>query len=55
MVIAIFGLRTAEQTLDTLITSLERLCLKEDRTWKERKFNQTKSVKKENYLLLFFH
>jgi hypothetical protein len=42
MVAMVLGLRTAGQTLHTLTTSLERLCSKEDRTWKERVFNQTK-------------
>ncbi|CAF3735108.1 unnamed protein product [Rotaria sp. Silwood1] len=42
MVVVVLGLRTTGQTLTTLTTSLERLCSKEDRTWKERKFNQTK-------------
>jgi len=42
MVVIVLGLRTAGQTLNTLTTSLERLCSKEDRTWKERIFNQTK-------------
>ncbi|CAF2692291.1 unnamed protein product [Rotaria sp. Silwood2] len=42
MVVVVLGLRTIGQTLTTLTTSLERLCSKEDRTWKERKFNQTK-------------
>jgi hypothetical protein len=40
MVVIIVGLRTAGQTLNTLTTSLERLCAKEERTWKERIFNQ---------------
>ncbi|CAF1078764.1 unnamed protein product [Adineta ricciae] len=42
MVVVVLGLRTSGQTLGTLTASLERLCLKEDRTWKERIFNQTK-------------
>jgi len=42
MVVVVLGLRTAGQTLNTLTTTLERLCSKEDRTWKERIFNQTK-------------
>jgi len=42
MVVMILGLRTSGLTLQSLITSLERLCSKEDRTWKERIFNQTK-------------
>jgi hypothetical protein len=43
MVVIVLGLRTSGQTLSTLTTSLERLCSKEDRTWKERIiFNQTK-------------
>lgn len=45
MVVAVLGLRTSGLTLNSLITSLERLCSKEDRTWKERIFNQTKLVK----------
>jgi hypothetical protein len=39
MVVVIVGLRTAGQTLNTLTLSLERLCAKEERTWKERIFN----------------
>lgn len=46
MVVVVLGLRTAGQTLASLITSLERLCSKEDRNWKERQFNQTKLVNK---------
>ncbi len=46
MVVVVLGLRTAGQTLNSLTTSLERLCSKEDRTWKERLFNQTKLVRK---------
>ncbi|CAF0941265.1 unnamed protein product [Adineta steineri] len=42
MVVVVLGLRTSGLTLSTLTTSLERLCSKEDRTWKERVFNQTK-------------
>lgn len=42
MVLVVLGLRTAGLTLHSLNTSLERLCAKEDRTWKERIFNQTK-------------
>jgi len=42
MVVVVLGLRLAGQTLNSLTTSLERLCSKEDRTWKERIFNQTK-------------
>jgi hypothetical protein len=42
MVVVVLGLRIAGQTLNSLTTSLERLCSKEDRTWKERLFNQTK-------------
>ncbi len=49
MVAMVLGLRTAGQTLHTLTTSLERLCSKEDRTWKERVFNQTKLVRKIIY------
>lgn len=44
MVVVIIGLRTAGQTLNTLTSSLERLCAKEERTWKERIFNQLKLV-----------
>lgn len=44
MVVVILGLRTAGQTLNSLTASLERLCSKEDRTWKERLCNQTKLV-----------
>jgi hypothetical protein len=44
MVVVVLGLRIAGQTLNSLTTSLERLCSKEDRTWKERLFNQTKLV-----------
>jgi hypothetical protein len=46
MVVVVLGLRTAGLTLNSLTTSLERLCSKEDRTWKERLFNQTKLVRK---------
>lgn len=42
MVVVVLALRTAGLTLQSLSTSLERLCAKEDRTWKERIFNQTK-------------
>jgi len=42
MVGVVLGLRTSGQTLQSLTTALERLCSKEDRTWKERIFNQTK-------------
>jgi hypothetical protein len=52
MVVVVLGLRTSGQTLSTLTTSLERLCSKEDRTWKERViFNQTKLVR--NFVFLF--
>ncbi|CAF1195511.1 unnamed protein product [Rotaria sp. Silwood1] len=34
------GLRTAGQTLNSLTSTLERLCSKEERTWKDRIFNQ---------------
>lgn len=44
MVVVIVGLRTAGQTLNALTSSLERLCAKEERTWKERIFNQLKLV-----------
>ena len=44
MVIVIVGLRTAGQTLNTLTSSLERLCTKEERTWKERIFNHMRLV-----------
>lgn len=40
MVATILGLRTAGQTLNSFTASLERLCSKEERTWKERIFNQ---------------
>jgi hypothetical protein len=40
MVLTVLGLRTAGQTLETLSSSLERLCAKEERTWIDRKFNQ---------------
>lgn len=45
MVAVIVGLRTAGQTLNSLTSSLERLCAKEERTWKERIFNQMKLVR----------
>jgi hypothetical protein len=51
MVVIIVGLRTAGQTLNTLTTSLERLCAKEERTWKERIFNQMRLV---SFLLRLF-
>jgi len=51
MVVVVLGLRTSGQTLSTLTTSLERLCSKEDRTWKERIFNQTKMVR--NFVFTF--
>ena len=51
MVVVVLGLRTSGQTLSTLTASLERLCSKEDRTWKERIFNQTKLVGTFFYLL----
>jgi hypothetical protein len=54
MVVVVLGLRTAGQTLNTLTTSLERLCSKEDRTWKERIFNQTKLVKKKKLYFISF-
>ena len=44
MVAVVVGLRTAEQTLNTLTSSLERLCSKEERTWKDRIFNQMRLV-----------
>jgi hypothetical protein len=44
MVVVIVGLRTAGQTLNTLTLSLERLCAKEERTWKERIFNHMRLV-----------
>ena len=47
MVVVVLGLRTSGHSLNSLTTSLERLCSKEDRTWKERLFNQTKLVKKK--------
>jgi len=40
MVGVVIGLRTSEQTLNSLTSSLERLCAKEEQTWKERIFNQ---------------
>lgn len=40
MVAIIFGLRTSGQTLNSLQSTLERLCSKEERMWKERVFNQ---------------
>ena len=42
--VVVLGLRTAGLSLSWLISALERLCAKEDRTWKERLFNQTKLV-----------
>ena len=53
MVVVVLGLRTAEQTVNTLTASLERLCSKEDRTWKERIFNQTKLVRKKQAPVVF--
>jgi len=54
MAVVVLGLRTGGQTLNSLTTSLERLCSKEDRTWKERQFNQTTLVtKKRLYFFLF--
>jgi hypothetical protein len=44
MVVVVVGLRTAGQTLNTLTSSLERLCSKEERTWKDRIFNQMRLV-----------
>jgi hypothetical protein len=44
MVVVVLGLRTAGQTSSTLTSSLERLCSKEERTWKERVFNQMRLV-----------
>jgi hypothetical protein len=52
MVVIVLGLRTAGLTLNSLTTSLERLCSKEDRTWKERIFNDTKLVRKCFFYLL---
>jgi hypothetical protein len=52
MAVVVLGLRTGGQTLNSLTTSLERLCSKEDRTWKERQFNQTTLVKRKKALLL---
>ena len=46
MVVVILGLRTAGQNLNSLTASLDRLCSKEDRTWKERLCNQTKLVRR---------
>ncbi|CAF1555249.1 unnamed protein product, partial [Adineta ricciae] len=40
MGVVIVGLRTAGQTINSLTSTLERLCEKEQRTWKERIFNQ---------------
>jgi len=40
MVVVVVALRTAGQTLKSLTSSLESLCVKEERTWKERVFNQ---------------
>lgn len=40
MVVVVVGLRTAGQTINSLTSSLERLCEKEQRTWKDRIFNQ---------------
>ncbi len=51
MAVVVLGLRTGGQTLNSLTTSLERLCSKEDRTWKERKFNQTTLVRKKKQIL----
>jgi hypothetical protein len=42
MAVVVLGLRTSGQTLNSLTTTLERICSKEDRTWKERLYNQTK-------------
>ncbi len=44
MVVVVVGLRTTGQTLNSLTSSLERLCSKEERTWKERIFNQMRLV-----------
>lgn len=44
MVVVVVGLRTAGQTLNSLKSSLERLCSKEERTWKDRIFNQIRLV-----------
>ncbi len=49
MVVVVVGLRTAGQTLNTLTSSLERLCAKEERTWKERIFNQMRLVSFVSY------
>ncbi|UJR29895.1 hypothetical protein I4U23_017443 [Adineta vaga] len=40
MVAVVVGLRTGGQTINSLTSFLERLCEKEQRTWKERIFNQ---------------
>ncbi len=52
MVVVVVGLRTAGQTLNTLTSSLERLCSKEERTWKDRIFNQMRLV--SGFLALVF-
>ncbi len=51
MVAVVVGLRTAGQTLNTLTSSLERLCDKEERTWKDRIFNQMRLVS-SSFLLI---
>lgn len=40
MVGIVIGLRTNEQTINSLTSSLERLCAKQEQTWKQRIFNQ---------------
>jgi len=52
MVAVVVGLRTAGQTLNTLTSSLERLCDKEERTWKDRIFNQMRLVS-SSFLLIY--
>ena len=51
MVGVVIGLRTSEQTLNSLTSSLERLCAKEEQTWKERIFNQIRLVSRVNFSL----
>lgn len=40
----VVALRLAEQTFAKLNTALDRLCAKEERTWKERLLNSTQPV-----------
>lgn len=51
MVGVVIGLRTSEQTLNSLTSSLERLCAKEEQTWKERIFNQIRLVSRVTFSL----